>query len=478
MKKLTYLGLAMTAVFSLITGCAPPASPTAAAAKQVQTLWKVPADLVGTPQVVGDTIVSYTRAKGRLLVSAWDLAQGRKLWSADAATSGDAPGIELSVETVTVKEKSYVAFFKNNKGETWRELVIADLRTGPRKSAKPLFVWPSSAPRTCSDGKAFCLLGYRPSAWPKEVNLRVDPLRPALVVDQSDGLPTNSRLLGYDIFATEDRPPKGVEMIGQVKDGKTTWQRPYTDVFGPSSSSDEGWALRDTYKEVIAGIGYPDLCTITTTNGTKRKTCDATHNRMVGLNHATGATVWSVESVDTCPGASVLTASSKDRLIICRNFAGSSTYVSKGDWWNLESMTRTSELIAIAPQTGEILWHTDLGTQAGAPEPTAFIASADHLLLRINGKTISYDLSTGAATAADDSSKLMCQRDRPPLRLHRLGDDEPSEYNISENVEPCDGTGKAITTIAPEWVPEAGIDAGDDRWLMTTPGAMMLVHLS
>lgn len=478
MKKLTYLGLAMTAVVSLITGCAPPASPTAAAAKHVQTLWKVPADLVGTPQVVGDTIVSYTRAKGRLLVSAWDLAQGRKLWSADAATSGDAPGIELSVETVTVEGRTYVAFLKNQKGGTWRELVIADIRTGPRKSAKPLFVWPSSAPSSCSDDKAFCLPGYLPSAPRKEVSLRIDPLHPAFVIDHSDWIPADSRLLGNGIFGTDDRPPTGVEQIGRARDGKIAWQRPYTDVFGASSSSDQGWAWHDTDKGVIAGIGYPALCTVTTQKGVRRKNCDETHTRMVGLNYDTGATVWSLGGVEDCPGAAIFTAATNDRIIACRNLEGHSTYISKKGWWHLESATRTSELVAIKPQTGEILWHTDLGTRTGMAEQVAFVASTDHLLLRINGKTTSYELSTGTGALVEDSSKLMCRRERSPIQLYRIWDDDRSDYYTGENVEPCDGTGKAITTIAPEWVPSAGIDAGEGRWLLPTPGSITLVQLS
>lgn len=478
MKKLVRAALVMTAALSLITGCAALGSPKAASAKQVQAIWKLPANLVGTPQVIDDTVVSYVRANNQLLITAWDLAKGRKLWSADATTSEESPGIELSVDTVTVKERTYVAFIKNDEAGDWRELAIADIRTGPRKSAKPLVLWPSSAPRSCSDGKAFCLLGFRPSAWRKQVNLRIDPLRPALVIDHTDGLPTDSRLLGYDIFATDDRPPKGVERIGRAKDGKIAWQRPYTEVFGASSSSDQGWALRDTGKGIIAAIGYPDLCTTSNTKGTKRETCDETHARMVGLDQGTGSTVWSVDGVDTCPGASIFTASSDDRIVICRNSAGNSTYVSKDGWWKLESMTRQSELIAVNPQSGEVLWHTDLGKRTGMADETSFVASADHLLLRINDKTTSYDLITGTASDVASSSRLMCQRDRPPLKLYRLGEDDRSEYRIGEDVEPCDSTGKAIAEIAPEWVPEAGIDAGDDRWLIPTPGSITLVKLS
>lgn len=44
----------------------------------------------------------------------------------------------------------------------------------------------------------------------------------------------------------------------------------------------------------------------------------------------------------------------------------------------------------------------------------------------------------------------LSHREWPELDFDRLGDD-PSDYNIGEDVEPCDGTGKAIKTIAAVW---------------------------
>ncbi|HML51902.1 MAG TPA: PQQ-binding-like beta-propeller repeat protein [Propionicimonas sp.] len=479
MKNLALAATAVAAVLTLIAGCASPTPPAPSVpAKQVHQLWKISASLVGTPTIVDDTIVSYAQASHQLVVAAWNLADGKLLWSADATTSSEAPGIELSVRTVTVKKKTFVAFLTKRTNNTWPGLVVADVRTGPRKKDAPLVMWASSTPRACSDGNAFCVLGYRPFAPRKQLNLRIDPLAPALKTERSDGLPPNSRLLGYDIFATETRPPHGVEHVGRVQNGKITWQRPYTDVYGKASSSDYGWAWRDTDGDIIAGIGYPELCTFTTKAGEEFKTCDDTHGRMVGLNHDTGATVWTVDGVDTCPSASMLDATSEDRIIICRNTEGSSTYRREDGWWELQSRTRRSELIAIKHQTGEILWHTDLGTFTGTSEDADFVSSDDHLLLKINDTTNIYDLDTGEATPADATSQLMCVRTRPPLRLQRLGEKRRYEYNIGTDVEPCDGRGRTIADPAVEWVPEAGIDAGDDRWLLPTPGSMTLVELT
>lgn len=478
MKHLALAATAVAAALTLITGCAPPTPAPPAPAKQVNEVWKISASLVGTPTIVDDTIVSYAQASHQLVVAAWNLADGKLLWSADATTSSEAPGIELSVKTVTVKEKTFVAFLTEWTHNTWPGLVVADVRTGPRKKDAPLVMWASSTPRACSDGNAFCVLGYRPFAPRKQLNLRIDPLAPALKTDRSDGLPPNTRLLGYDIFATESRPPHGVEHLGRVQNGKITWQRPYTDVYGKASSSDYGWAVRDFEGDIIVGMGFPELCTVTTKNGEESKTCDDTHGRMVGLNHDTGATVWSVDGVETCPSASILDATSDDRIIVCRNAEGSSTYRSDGDWWKLESRTRRAELIAINHQTGEILWHTDLGTFTGTSEDADFVSSEDHLLLKINDQTNIYDLTTGKGTPAAVSSQLMCVRERSSLKLQRLGEKRRTEYNIGTDVEPCDGTGRSITDISAEWVPEAGIDAGENRWLLPTPGSMTLVELT
>jgi hypothetical protein len=468
---------ALVVIFALLTGCTPSAPTSAPSPQQVRAIWRAPANLVGQPQVVGDTIVSYLRVKQKLLVAAWDLDTGGMLWNTAAETSTEAPGIELGLNAITVENNDYVAYIAKKRNGTWREVVVAEARTG-RRTSRNLVVWPSSPPRACSDGNAFCMQGYRPSAPDSQVNLRINPLAPALATDQSDGLPTNSRLLGLDIFATENRPPNGVETLGRMKENKIVWQRPYADVFGKAASSDNGWAFRQNDKGILAGIGRADRCKITTKAGAKVKICDDTRGRMVGLNHDTGATVWSIDGIDACPTASILEASSDDRIIICRNKKGASTYADRDGWWDFQTKTGQFELIAVDFQTGEVLWHTDLGTQTTAAGESTFLSSKEQLILKPNGTTTAYDLATGTGATADATSQLMCERERLPLGLHRLGDDGLTDYNIGEDVEPCDGNGKAIKEIPAEWVPAAGIDAGDGRWLLPTPGAMTLVQLS
>jgi outer membrane protein assembly factor BamB len=468
---------ALVVIFALLTGCTPSAPTSAPSPQQVRAIWRTPANLVGQPQVVGDTIVSYLRVKQKLLVAAWDLGTGRLLWNTAAETTTEASGIKLSLNAITVENKDYVAYIAKKRNGTWREVVVAEARTG-RRTSRNLVVWPSSPPRACSDGQAFCMQGYRPSAVNTQVNLRINPLAPALTTDRSDGLPTNSRLLGLDIFASEVRPPQGIETFGRMTDNKIIWQRPYAEVFGKTVSSDNGWAFHDNDKGIIAGIGYAERCEVTTKAGSEIKTCDETHNRMVGLNHDTGATVWSINGIDQCPNTAILEATSADRIIICRNKKGTSTYTEKGGWWDFTSKTGQYELLAVNHQTGEVLWHTDLGTQTTAAGESTFLSSDEQLILKPNGTTTVYDLATGVGAPASAASRLMCNRERLSLRLHRLGHDELTDYNIGKDVEPCDGNGKAIKEIPAEWVPAAGIDAGDGRWLLPTPGAMALVQLS
>lgn len=479
MKNLTLAALAMAAVLTLITGCASPTpAEPAASVKQVHTLWKVPTNLVGDPQVVDGTIVSYIRVKQQLRVAAWRLSDGHQLWSAAAETSATTPGVELSVDTVSVGDTSYVAYLTKKKGETWRRLVVADVRTGPRNGAAPMVVWPSSSPSACTDGKAFCMQGYREFAPNKQVNLRINPLAPALTTDHADGVPANSRSIGNQIFATHARAPKGVEKLGRMVNDKVLWQRPYAEVFGKGASSDHGWEWLDEHDGIIVGMGTPQRCKATHKSGKWVMTCDATRARMVGLNQNTGETVWSVDGFDYCPTAARMETPTGDRIIACVNKVAKTIYGAKKNQWTLRSRVRHTELVAIGQQTGEILWRTDLGTETGEGSDNYFVTSPDRMAMTVNGKTSVYDLATGAATPADATTSLMCLRDRPELKLHWLNDKKRTSYTIGDDVEPCDQNGKAIKQIPADWVPAAGIDAGENRWLLPTPGSMTLVELT
>lgn len=469
---------ALIVILALLTGCTPSAPTATPSPQQVRAIWRTPANLVGTPQVVGDTIVSYLRVKQKLLVAAWDLDTGGMLWNTAAETSGEAPGIELGADAITVKKTGYVAYLTKLPGSNWRELVIANARTGARQGAKRLIVWPSSRPRACSDDQAFCFQGSRQAAPNAQVNLRVDPLAPALATDLDDAVPANSRGIGEDIFATDDRAPDGVEELGRMVNNKIIWQRPYADIFGKGSSSDYGWDWRDFHTGVIVGVGSPDPCKTAGRAGKRVMTCDFARSRMVGLNAETGATMWSLDGVDTCNAGPHLGAAADDRIIGCRNKVAKNVLIPDGEYWVLKSRISHVELIAVKPQTGEILWQADLGTETGKSSAPDFVSSPEHLVLTRNRKTSTHDLATGTATPADATARLFCKRERPSLSLYWLGAKDRTDYNIGEDVEPCDGNGKAIKEIPAEWVPAAGIDAGDGRWLLPTPGAMTLVQLS
>lgn len=469
---------ALVVILALLTGCTPSAPAATPSPQQVRAIWRTPANLVGKPQVVGDTIVSYARVKQKLVIAAWDLGTGRLLWNTAAETSGEAPGIELEADAITIGKTSYVAYLTHLPGSSWRDLVIAEAHTGLRHGAARMIVWPSSSPRSCSDDQAFCLQGYREAAPDTEVNLRVDPLAPALTTDHTDGIPANSRGIGNQIFATHARAPKGVEKLGRMVNDKVVWQRPYVDVFGKGTSSDYGWEWREEHDGIIVGMGTPEECKETDKSGKWVMTCDGTRARMVGLNNDTGKTVWSLDGFDYCPTASRVEGSTGDRIIACVNKVAKTVYGTKKNRWTLRSRASHTELVAVRQQTGEILWRTDLGTETGKGSDNYFVTSQDRMVMTISGKTNVYDLANGAATPADATTRLMCLRDRPELKLHWPNDKERTSYNIGKDVEPCDGNGKSIKEIPAEWVPAAGIDAGDGRWLLPTPGAMTLVQLS
>lgn len=467
-----------------ITGCvsAPPeqggsSAPTAASA--AATVWKVKAELVGSPVIANGTIVSFLRKGGKLQVGAWNLADGKKLWTAAAVTSGETPGIELGVRTVTIGERSFVAYLTTQRGGgTWRELTIADVRTGPDRKLKPIVVWPTTHPTACGDGKAFCMTGYRVEAWKKRVNLRIDPVSRSATVDDTDGIPNDARRLGYSIYASDARPPHGVEQLGSFRDGKIVWERAYPEVFGNGASSDDGWAWKPEKDGVVVGVGYTELCHTSKADGETISTCEDTTGRLVGLNSATGATIWSLDRVDGCQGQDPLIASTEKEVTICRNLVGNRVFRKQGSSWKLLSSTYEQELVVLDRQVGTVLWRVPLGKTIESDDSPTFVNSDTRLVLTSNGQLTVFDTATRTTTPVTAETALMCRRDRPTLMLHWLDDDERYDYSIGQDIEPCDASGKPIAEIAAAWVPSAGVDAGEGRWLLPTPGSLTLVRLT
>jgi len=472
------------AVFAgaVLAGCTAPPPPTETPAPSkptlVNTVWKVAADLVGAPRVANGTAVSYFRRDGKLRVGAWRLADGKQLWSAAAVTGAEAPGIELGVDTVTVGGRGFVAYVTSLRGNPWYDLVIADVVTGPSKKRTPTVVWPTTRPIACSDKQAFCMVGYQEKAPKKQANLRIDPPSGAISTDSTDGLPTNARRLAYTLYTSDDRPPEGIEQLGSFRNNATVWERPYTSVFGEGASSDFGWAWQAERDNVIVGVGYKDDCQESIVNGAQILTCEDTNGVLVGLDSTSGATLWSLDRASGCQDHDPLDGSSADRIVICRNLVDSAAYRKKGDSWKLDSYVNEQELVVANRKTGEILWRSPLGKTTGQASATSFVDSEDRMVLVVEGKPTIFDTRAAAATPVPTGAGLFCERNRPTLMLPWLGSDERYDYAIGNDVEPCDLNGRAIQTIPVDWVSVAGVDAGDGRWLLPTPGSLTLVQLS
>ncbi|RJT89647.1 hypothetical protein D6T64_06060 [Cryobacterium melibiosiphilum] len=461
----------------------------------VEPLWSIDTELVGTPAVTEDVVVSYIRVHGGMQIGAWDAHSGAELWRHAAVPGAQTHGVEVSAKTVVVGDALFVPYLRDDPSSYygWQKLVIAEALTG-----KPLphdwgLIWASNRPGACSGAEGVCFTGWTDAESDADQrSFRVDVETGELSVNTEERPPAAGRSLGDGIFATDDRAPDGTEMLGYSADGVIAWQKPYQDYFGPNSSSDAGWAWGyGSSSDIVIGQGRqsdPEH------DGAAAFTRDLTAFTTVGIRRDSGEMVWTLDGVYpacTAAGLSYAVVESDvdggengdgeaevevDSIVpMCRINSGSITFREADGPDQAPPIDNLDiDLIGVDGKTGEIRWTVPLGAEEGSlfARESAFFSRTPSRVLMVGTVATLVDLATGESQPAPKDGIFSCAADRVGLNpnffesVSRAAVDYP--FNAGENVFPCDAhsTAGEVSAFSRGSVRDAGIHADDGIYIV------------
>lgn len=440
--------IAVVAVLTL-SACSPATSepqptPTAATPDFVTLLdptWTTEAALVGDPIDADGFVASYVaEPDGTLDVVAWNATTGTEVWRDEAAVGMIPKNEGITLGALDSGGKSFVTYVTSVEGDdtAWVRLVIAEIGTGTPTQIPESVIWVTRLPSACTDGIAVCFTGNLEADGADPAIFRIDPKVGIIVPEPAAVIPDGARRMGDRLFSTSDRSPDGVEQLGYAVDGAVVWQRPYTDVFAEGYSSDGGynWQLSGS-DEMIVGIGsYVDPNRLDSGEGV----VDLTQTKAVGLDPATGNTVWTLESTSICT-ASFISPDFIDGLIpMCRFNSGTRTTAPGADGTLATTEAEIDiDLLGVDPLTGEIEWTLPLG---GSGSPTTvtdayFGTQSPFRPLDVAGTVSLVNALTGDVTDLPADAVFTCTQPRADFEMVRPGTSEVVLYPGGYSRFPC-----------------------------------------
>ena len=470
-------------LFVTLVACAPgvPAVPDAPSktpvtvwpglTARIQPTWTVTANLVGATAVSEGVVVSYVNGgEDTLQVVAWDVASGAELWR-DAASFGSIPqNADGSATLVDIDGVQLVVYLQDDATEdSGRQLVIAaDLHTGSHWDGGNLVVDATSLPADCADSAGICLHG-RILVSPNDSDqpVRVDPTTKQLEVEEGESSRPNARSLGGEIYSTLDRAPDGIEMLGYGAPEASVWERPYTDVFGSGYSSDRGgyWldVRGDVGRDFAVGVGYP---TDPAASDAQTATFDMRKNIIVGLDPASGRTVWKVTAADRGCDAVRIDSSLVTTVIPVCMFASGLVIADRSnpEHTTVTSSTVDARIVGLDSATGDELWSIDAGSDpALLRNSTRFVSWLAVRPIRIDKTLWMVDVLSGEKTAIPNGAGFACEYERNPFTVHIPGPTvtQTVRYSTGMGVVACDSDRTEIPDgFSPGALEMAAIDAG------------------
>lgn len=427
------------------TSSSPSPSPTPTAEPLVSPLWTSEGvSQVGYLVAMDDLVVSHFVRDQAFFIGVWQAADGTKLWEAPARTSYTPDGVWI---TPARHSPSTVAYLSGAASDEWSVVTVADVRTGQViGTSQP--IWAQSRPSTCAEGA--CVSGQLADG--QVGNWAIGPdaqLSPAT----SEYLPPNSRLIGDGIYSTNARPG---EVLGHGSGGAAAWERSYEEVFGAGYSSDGGWEWRIEEGWPFIGAGYffdenPDGRAMT-------------GSMIVGLDPATGATLWQVPGGDFCGEADEAGV-----VPVCVFTSGTITYST--DTTPAVYTDLVVELQGIDPATGQPRWRVPLDAANWGPTyGSPFINRADAAIRYVDGAASVIDFATGEVTALADDAVLACLADRAGVDVLNDPGYELRGLNTGPATTPCDLQRNPVPSFSASAIEAAGTVAGDYLVVVTPTG--------
>ncbi|WP_105035875.1 hypothetical protein [Cryobacterium aureum] len=478
-KTATLIGLVVIAALSGCSASAPSPEPTDTAAQPdfvtpVEPAWTADVDLVGQPIYQDGFVASYVAAlDGALNVVAWNAETGAEIWRDVAAVGSATQGVVVNLAGLESGDKSFVTYLSAPTGDDdgWRELVIAEIGTGIPTAISNDLVWATKRPSPCADEIAVCFSGFIAEPYNEDrANFRLDPKVGTIVADTDVVIPANARLLSDRLFSTGDRAPEGVEQLGFSANGVTTWQRAYSDVFAEGYSSDAGWNwdLSGTDAAVVGIASYFDTARLDTGAGV----IDKTQTAAVGLDPATGETLWKIEGATICDASRIDPDLLSDITPLCLYNSGTMTVALGADGINLETANTNVDidLLGVDPISGEVQFTVPLGTAGteSAGTEVFFEVGSPIRPVDVAGTVSMVDVLTGEVTDLPGGAIFACGESRDGFQTPQNGTGETLAYGAGRDVFACTSDraatdGNAFSAAA---VRMGGIDAGKNSYVI------------
>lgn len=460
MRKILAATAASLGLVLLLAGCVPPEAdpdaeetgPQIDLATMVDPTWSLEGLPIGSVAVGDGYGATYMESNaGDLAIAVFNAETGAPVWQDSASPGAVTPGIQITANLVEFEGASYVTYLKPRGESQWQELVVANIATGEKmRLANPSYpadeltrVWANSRPTECADGKDVCFLGYLRETEDQTAFRAV--LGNAVVVPDPDlTLSASSRMLGDRVYSTNSRPPAGTELLGYGAGGATVWEKPYTEVFGAGYSSDAGWAWYDGGEgDVIMGYGSD----FAAPSDAYPKTFSMLGNSFVGLDRATGETVWTVpEFYPSCAATSGSFSYDDEIIAGCRIIAGEQVVADAASEAVMTGLEM--EIVGVNVTTGEIEW-----TIAGAGDTSnyfaasgAFAGSGKIRAMLLDGEVALVDLADGTSSPLPDDAQMACSYDRGDFTTAAItaGEAKDQPFSSGERQVPC-GADRALS---------------------------------
>ncbi|WP_104126264.1 hypothetical protein [Cryobacterium sp. Y57] len=490
-KTATLIALVVIAALSGCSASAPSPEPTATAAQPdfvtpVEPAWTADVDLVGQPIYQDGFVASYVAAPdGALNVVAWNAETGAEIWRDVAAVGSATQGVVVSLAGLESGDKSFVTYLSAPIGDDdgWRELVIAEIATGIPTAISNDLVWATRRPSPCADEIAVCFTGFIAEPYNEDrANFRLDPKVGTIVADTDVVIPANARMLNDRLFSTGDRAPDGAEQLGSSANGSTTWLRPYSDIFAEGYSSDAGWSwdLSGTDAAVVGIASYFDTARLATGAGV----IDKTQTAAVGLDPATGVTLWKLEGATICAASTIAPELLDDITPLCRYNSGTTTITLGADGLNLES-TRTDfdiDLLGVDPISGEVQWTVPLGSASTELAETDVLFETRSAVRPVDvlGTVSLVNALTGEVTDLPSGAIFACLDYRDGFQAPQNGTGEILAYSAGRDVFACssDQTPTGGTAFSAAAVRMGGVEAGENSYVIGGASGLALYTLT
>ena len=392
--------------------------------------------LISAAGAAGGRFLAYGATAAALTLYGIDAATGQVAWSQPASPSNTTQGVPLVVATFG----DAVAYFRPDASEALAaRLVLADAATGKDRwaSAAGLF---GGAPRDCGDHVSVCA----PVATATGAVLRAYALDKGTA--RSVALQDGARDLGSQLYDFGGRTP---EKFGVVSGSGVVWSQPVTGVFGPGSSTDNGWDFQYYRAQAV----YTGTVGHTAPAGTLTE--DVTTMGTAGIDAATGRRRWFVPNSSVgCNGVLDIypTHDTDGSLPVRCRYAGKATTDVAGTTTTLSGPTTVT---GFDVETGAATWnwHTNADPRLfSSDKPIVQVDDFSVVLPDPAGHPFVVDLRTGASVAASAATVGWCAT----LPTYTFGPasqgPDSNQYQGGPSIAPCraDGSAAASAPLVPD----------------------------